>query len=220
MGYSKMEMVSSFILKLQLFFFNHFKHINIECGKKCKLRNLQIASCGKNNTVMIGNNVSLKDISIKIFGNNNLIKIGDDNNFSKLKFAVEDNGNIIEIGLDSYIGSNTVLAALEGTVLKIGSGCMISDSCEMRTSDSHSLLSENGMRINYAKDIIIGNHVWIGLRTIILKGAIIPPDSVVSAKSVVCAFDTNSIQNGCLIGGVPAKVIKRNINWCRERIIK
>lgn len=33
---------------------------------------------------------------------------------------------------------------------------MIASPCEIRTSDSHSLLDSDGRRINYAKDIVIG----------------------------------------------------------------
>jgi maltose O-acetyltransferase len=54
-------------------------------------------------------------------------------------------------------------------------------------------------------DIIIGDDVWIGMDCTILGGVSIGNGSVVAAGSVV----TKSIPDNVLVGGVPAKVIKR-----------
>ena len=59
------------------------------------------------------------------------------------------------------------------------------------------------------KPIIIGNNVWIGLNSIILKGTIIGDNSIVAAASVVSGeFGANTI-----IMGNPAKEVRSiNIN--------
>ena len=110
-----------------------------------------------------------------------------------------------------------MLAALEGTKITIGSDCMIAGPCELRTSDSHSLLDLNGNRLNAAKDINIGDHVWVGTECLILKGANIPSDCVIAAKSLVCKTNMKWI-SFAVYGGNPAKLIKSNINWNKERI--
>ena len=124
--------------------------------------------------------------------------------------------NKIEIGEHNYIGNDCLLAALEGTRISIGSNCMIASPCEIRTSDSHSLLDSDGRRINYAKDIVLGGHVWIGMGCLILKGAYIPENCVVAAKSVVCSM--KNVNKGSLLGGTPARILKENINWNHKRI--
>ena len=129
---------------------------------------------------------------------------------------MEDDDNEIEIGRHNFIGTGSLLAALEGTKIKIGSDCMIASPCEIRTSDSHSILDSDGNRINYAKDITIDDHVWIGMGCLILKGAHVPSDCVVAAKSIVCA--AASFKKGTLLGGVPAKVLRENINWNHKRL--
>ena len=91
---------------------------------------------------------------------------------------------------------------------------MFSSEVVLRTGDSHSIINEEGTRVNLAKDILIGNHVWIGHRVLINKGVKISDDSVVGTGSVV----TNQFnQKGVCIAGNPARVIKENITWLSER---
>lgn len=64
-------------------------------------------------------------------------------------------------------------------------------SAEMRDASSSSPIS-------------IGDRVWIGANSVILRGASIGADSVIAAGSVV----RGSIPPGVLAAGVPAKVIR------------
>ena len=57
--------------------------------------------------------------------------------------------------------------------------------------------------------IHIGNHVWVGVRAIILKGVTIGDGAIIAAGSVV----TRDVPANTLVGGVPAKIIKDNISW-------
>ena len=67
-------------------------------------------------------------------------------------------------------------------------------------------------RINQADDIIIGNHVWIGAHSTILKGSNIKNGSIIAIKSLVSSYFENE---NIIIGGIPAKELKRNIYWER-----
>jgi acetyltransferase-like isoleucine patch superfamily enzyme len=51
--------------------------------------------------------------------------------------------------------------------------------------------------------------VWIGKNAVILKGIIIGEGSVIAAGAVV----TKDVPDHCLVAGVPAKVIRKNIEW-------
>ncbi len=53
--------------------------------------------------------------------------------------------------------------------------------------------------------IIIGNDVWIGSRVTILPGVRIGNGSIVGASAVV----SKNVPEYCIVGGVPAKVIKK-----------
>jgi len=56
-----------------------------------------------------------------------------------------------------------------------------------------------------AGDVVIKEWCWIGAGSIILKGVTIGPKSVIAAGSVV----TRDVPSGVIVGGIPAKVIKK-----------
>lgn len=55
---------------------------------------------------------------------------------------------------------------------------------------------------------VIGNDVWIGAHSIILDNIIIGDGAIIAAGSVV----TKNVLPYCIVGGVPAKVIKKRFN--------
>lgn len=112
------------------------------------------------------------------------------------------------------MGEKVELAACEGKTILIGDDCMFSHDIAFRTTDSHSIIDAHGKRQNKAKDIVIGKHVWIGLECLILKGCTIPDNCIVGAKSLVSA--SLEIKENSIVAGNPARVIKENINWCRD----
>lgn len=61
--------------------------------------------------------------------------------------------------------------------------------------------------------IEIGSDVFVGRRALIMKGVKVGDGSVVAAGAVV----TRDVPPNCLVGGVPAKLIKENIQWGPER---
>lgn len=68
--------------------------------------------------------------------------------------------------------------------------------------------------VGYDNDIIINNDVWIGSNVILLEGITIGRGATIAAGAVV----NNNVPPYCLVGGIPAKIIK--INWSLEEILK
>jgi acetyltransferase-like isoleucine patch superfamily enzyme len=93
---------------------------------------------------------------------------------------------------------------------------MFAYDIDVRTGDSHSILEiESGKRINYAADVRIGDHVWVASHVMILKGVNILDDCIIGAGSVV----TRSVdEKNVIYAGNPARVVKKNISWSRERL--
>jgi virginiamycin A acetyltransferase len=57
-------------------------------------------------------------------------------------------------------------------------------------------------------DIIIGNDVWIGYEAVIMSGVTIGDGAVVGARALI----TKDVPPYTVVGGVPAKVIKRRFS--------
>lgn len=92
--------------------------------------------------------------------------------------------------------------------LIIGDNCVISWGCQFLDDDHQKIFYKE--KEEKENEIIIGNHVWIGTGAQIYKGTNIADGCVIAANSVVRGIfnEPNS-----LIGGNPAKLIKREITW-------
>lgn len=90
--------------------------------------------------------------------------------------------------------------------ISIGNNVAISENVTIWDSDAHKIVGkENEM----TQPIKIGNHVWIGTNVTILKGVSIGDGAIIAAGSLV----NKDVPSKALAGGVPAKVIKENIEW-------
>ena len=177
--------------------------------------NSRIQITGNGNKVILEKGTILKNSLIKILGSDNVVHIHKDAFVSGAELWVEDHGCRIEIGERSFIGHHSHLACTEDSrALLIGRDCMISSNVQIRTGDSHSIMEENGNRINVAVSVSIGDHCWIGEGAKVLKGVVLDGDDVVSTGAIV----THSFGKNLLIGGVPSRVLKERINWDKARI--
>ncbi len=184
---------------------------------------LNINIYGSNNLIQIGKTKILNG-SINICGNNNSVKIKD--TVYSLTFSANIgqtalNGDLadlngrIDIGKNCSMGEVDFFVYQKDTSITIGDECMFSTGIVIQSHDGHKILNNStGNLINKKKNnLIIGNHVWIGRGSSILKKAKILDNSIVGSYSVVTRefFDKNII-----LAGNPAKVLKTNINWDRE----
>ena len=84
----------------------------------------------------------------------------------------------------------------------IGDGALIGHNVVFATID-HDL--DPTSRMNHYAPIHVGSHVWIGANAVITKGVTIGDGAVVAAGAVV----TRDVPPMTVVGGVPAKIIKR-----------
>lgn len=92
----------------------------------------------------------------------------------------------------------------------IGDNVLYSWDSLTMDSDTHKIFDTSQRCMNEDKAITIGNKVWIGCNSIILKGSNIPDNCIVGAGSIVSGsrFHENSI-----IAGNPGQVVKSFGRW-------
>lgn len=105
---------------------------------------------------------------------------------------------ILTIGNGSYLNRNTLIVCEDN--IEIGENCKIAWDVIIMDSDLHAI-NETSPIIN--KPVFIEDDVWIGCRSIILKGVTIGAGAIIAAGSVV----TKNIPPRTIYGGSPAKLI-------------
>ena len=169
---------------------------------------------GKGNTIVIDDYSRLVDSNIYICGDNNRIHVGKRCYLFQADFYIEDSNNEIVIGEHTSVDGETQFAAIEGTKIQVGADCMFSKNIYVRTGDAHSILDSNGQRVNYSQNVVIGSHCWVGMNATIMKGVVLPNNSIVGAGTII----TKPIENeNCIIAGVPGRIVKHNVMWDRQR---
>lgn len=117
-------------------------------------------------------------------------------------------GAEIMLGADTGISGTTISASASITIgqrVLVGEGCLITDSDHHpvdvwpNSDRRYAVIQTDGVR-----PVVIGNDVFIGARTIILKGVHIGNGTVIGAGSVV----VSSIPEGVVAGGNPCRVIR------------
>lgn len=113
-------------------------------------------------------------------------------------------GGLLELGDNFAISASTVISCRKH--IKFGKDIQFSWDCLVMDSDTHTILDEQGNRMNPDKAIVFADKVWIGNGCMILKGTHISDNCVIGARSVVAGskFDAHSI-----IVGNPAKSVKK-----------
>jgi glycosyltransferase involved in cell wall biosynthesis len=203
-------------------FFNNTKRM-IQGGNNTILYDNAILSSvtfdikGEGNKIEIMEGCVLKNLTFYIKGNNHKVFMDKGCEFRHGgSIWIADSDCSLIIGEKSTFEDVHLALTEPGSQIAIGRDCMFAYDIDVRTGDSHSIISlESNARINYAENVFIGDHVWVGAHSIILKGVSIPDNSVVATGSVVTrSFETS----GIIVGGNPATIIKKGITWSRERI--
>lgn len=170
-------------------FYNHLSTAKVE-GKFCAVSPVLCEGRGK---VCVGEGVT--------FG-----FIQDSDFWTSYVFLNPRNADSrISIGNNCQI-CNHFTAISEGPGIEIGNRVLVGTGVSIYDSDFHEIDPEKriGGTPKMAK-VIIEDNVWIGDRVTILKGSKIGKDSVVAAGAVVAG----EFPAGVIIGGVPARIIRK-----------
>lgn len=124
------------------------------------------------------------------------------------KIIVTNNG-VLELGYNFMINAESTIIATNKITIK--NDVLLSWDVLIMDSDLHEIIDNETLgQVNKSKEIIINEHVWIGARSIILKGSSIPDNVIIAANStVVSAFEKCNV----IYGGNPLRILKSNVSW-------
>ena len=191
--------------------------ILIRKGDKLKpvksIKGMTLVCKGRGNRVIIEEPFEFSDCFISLTGNNNFIEIKKSEHILFCFSAYADNDSKLTVG-ENFSCASMDISMKHSKEVRIGDDCMCSDNVLLLANDGHPLTdAQSGEILNYGGSIEIGNHVWLGRRSIVCKNSKIPDNSIVGVGAVVTKkFEEENIA----VAGVPAKVVKQNINWKRE----
>jgi len=115
-------------------------------------------------------------------------------------------GGCIEFKGNSYTAGNNMI--ISKNRVTIGRNCQIAFGVTISDHDFHKTYT-NGVQNIETSPVVIGDGVWIGMNAIILKGVTIGNGAIVAAGSIV----TRDIPPRAMVAGVPAKVIKSEVEY-------
>ena len=116
-------------------------------------------------------------------------------------------GGKLVIGDDVWIGSGCFIHPVLKASIRIGNSCDLGPEVMILTG-SHEI-DVSGEHIagkGTAADVGIGDGSWLGARTTILSGVLLPRKTLVAAGSTVT---TSFSEEQLLLAGVPAKLKRR-----------
>ena len=148
----------------------------------------------------VKNQRSIFDVTGSLFlGENVKIAAG-------VKIGVGEKASL-KIGRESSINVNSQIICMNN--ISIGEGVIISWDNLIMDSDFHQIQEQTTLK-DVSKPIFIGDKVWIGCRTMVLKGVNIPNECILVAGGVITGKYT---EKNCLISSVGIK--KHNVSWIR-----
>ncbi|WP_027216048.1 acyltransferase [Butyrivibrio fibrisolvens] len=181
------------------------KILKVKYGKGLRLKGTPVIFNKKGAQIKIGNNVIIKSSFLS-----NLVGL-----YSRTIIVTRSPEAKIVIGDNVGISGATIYAR-KG--IYIGDNTAIGGNCKILDNDFHPIETEERIRLLKdpnggnareaipTKEIYIGKNCFIGCNTIILKGTKLGDNCVVGAGAVV----SGNFEDGCIIAGNPAKVIRRN----------
>lgn len=120
-------------------------------------------------------------------------------NVFRTRLAVGPEASLV-IGNNCRLNGTTVAATFR---VEIGNNCRLAPFSHIMDSDYHDL--HNREEPGQQAAVVIKDDVWIGTRSVVLRGVTIHQGAVVASGAVV----TKDVPAHTVVGGVPARVIRK-----------
>jgi acetyltransferase-like isoleucine patch superfamily enzyme len=178
-------------------------------------RRFDFASDAEDNVIVLGRDSTTSGRMLFRGSSNLAIFLGASASVNPVNVHFFSNHHVFFWGSGCTSNTTTFELGSDRTKIIVGQDCMFSAGIAVRTHDEHGILDlDSGAVLNVAGDVHFEPHVWVGLEASVLKGVRVGFGSVIATRAVV----TRAVPRKSIVAGVPARVIRRNIGWVRERI--
>ena len=175
-----------------------------------EMKNSQITFKGINNLLYCEGNVKLVNAKFTFNGNNSIVYLSSAMKSQYSFNLVIYNDSTFFIGREGNMSAPININIQENQNVIIGAGVTISSGVNIRTADIYPIYdNETKERINFAKSVFIGDHVWIGHLAYISRGVKIGSGTIIENNSFIP--HNARVKSNALVVGNPARIEKTNV---------
>lgn len=127
--------------------------------------------------------------------------------YQGVSIYMESTSSRLSIGNNTFINRRSEIVCMSD--IHIGNNCAISWDVKIMDTDYHYINDKSN-----TKAVYIGDNVWIGMSSLILKGVHIGDGAVIGAGAVV----TRDVPPNTIVAGNPARVVKEDIFWSLHKL--
>ncbi|MBE6498678.1 MAG: acyltransferase [Methanobrevibacter sp.] len=179
-------------------------------GELPEMTNSQINFTGKNNILICEEGVHLWNSRIDFNLDNSVLYLSQSCYDYSVNIALHKN-NTCFIGKNNFFNGRTTFVLSEAKNIVLGDNCFISYNVVFRTSDGHCIYhADKKDRLNYARSIYVGDHVWFGQNAMVFKGSKIGSGAIIGAGSVV---SNKTVRSNTTEAGAPLRLIHEDTFW-------
>lgn len=172
---------------------------------------------GRNSSLHIGKNVVFRPRSLRL-GNDIDFSIGESTKIVGMDVFINSCSSV-SIGSRCTFQTGKLRTGRNQRI-EIGNDIMASWDIIFLPHDGHLIWDvKSGQPLNNTaghqkRSVVIEDHVWLGGECVLAENTHIGSGSIVAYR----AFAKGKYPNNCAIGGLPAKVIKKDIAWTRANV--